>query len=96
MVIAAQIRANPKLAPRSQDDSFARSFDSASIEVSAALTRLPEHERETLQLAYFEELTQAEIARRLDVPLGTVKARSSRGLHRLSAIIRANEEGGAR
>jgi len=34
-------------------------------------------------------------AHRLDVPIGTVKARSSRGLHRLSTIMRATETGDA-
>lgn len=70
-------------------ESLDRFADAA--DVRQALSRLPEHERETLRLAYFEELTQAEIARRLDVPIGTVKARASRGLHRLSTIMRATE-----
>lgn len=75
-------------------ESLDRYADAA--DVRQALGRLPEHERETLHLAYFEELTQAEIARRLEVPLGTVKARSSRGLRRLSSIMRASQEGGVR
>ena len=46
-------------------------------------TGLPEHERQVLELAYYSDLTQPEIAARLDVPLGTVKARAARGTRRL-------------
>jgi RNA polymerase sigma-70 factor (ECF subfamily) len=42
-------------------------------------------------LAYFEDLTQAEISRRLNVPLGTVKARMARGLARLAQRIEQEE-----
>jgi RNA polymerase sigma factor (sigma-70 family) len=44
-------------------------------------------QREVLTLAYFGELTQTEIAERLGVPLGTVKARAFRGLRRLADLL---------
>lgn len=75
-------------------DTVDRYADAA--DVREALSRLPEHERETLRLAYFEDLTQAEIAARTDVPLGTVKARSSRGLRHLAALMRPASEAGVR
>jgi RNA polymerase sigma factor (sigma-70 family) len=56
-------------------------------EVRGALERLPKEQREVLTLAYFGELTQTEIADRLGVPLGTVKARAFRGLRRLADIL---------
>lgn len=56
--------------------------------VRAALGRLPDHERKVLELAYYADLTQREIATRLDVPIGTVKARASRGTHHLADLIR--------
>ena len=56
-------------------------------EVRGALERLPREQREVLALAYFGDLTQTEIAERLGVPLGTVKARTFRGLRRLADII---------
>ena len=56
-------------------------------EVRAALTRLPDEQREVLVLAYFGRFTQPEIARHLDVPLGTVKARTFRGLRRLAEFL---------
>jgi RNA polymerase sigma-70 factor (ECF subfamily) len=58
-------------------------------EVRAALARLPREQREVLTLAYFGELTQSEIADRLGVPLGTVKARAFRGLRRLADLLDA-------
>jgi RNA polymerase sigma factor (sigma-70 family) len=60
-----------------------------AAEVRVALTQLPDHERVVLELAYFGGLTHREIAARLDVAHGTVKARASRGTRRLSALMRA-------
>ncbi|KAA1418234.1 sigma-70 family RNA polymerase sigma factor [Mumia zhuanghuii] len=73
---------------RETADRFADAAD-----VRWAVARLPEHERTVLEMAYFAELTQREIAARLDVPLGTVKARASRGTRRLGEMLRAEEEG---
>ena len=56
-------------------------------EVRGALERLSKEQREVLALAYFGDLTQTEIAERLGVPLGTVKARTFRGLRRLADIL---------
>ena len=62
-----------------------------AAEVRAALDALPEHERRVLELAYYGDLTQREIAARLDVPLGTVKARAARGTRRLATLLRADD-----
>jgi RNA polymerase sigma-70 factor (ECF subfamily) len=51
--------------------------------VQAALEVLTPDERAALELAYYGGLTQAEIAARLDVPLGTVKSRMFSGLAKL-------------
>ncbi|GAA0430515.1 DNA-directed RNA polymerase sigma-70 factor [Acrocarpospora corrugata] len=58
-------------------------------QVRRALAVLPAPQREAIELAYYYELSQREIAVCLDVPLGTVKARTARALHRLSALVAA-------
>lgn len=60
-------------------------------QVRAALARLPREQCEVLSLAYFADETQAEIAKRLELPLGTVKARTFRGLRRLAQILASSE-----
>jgi RNA polymerase sigma-70 factor (ECF subfamily) len=51
--------------------------------VRVALTALPLEQRQVLELAYFEGLSCAEIAARIEVPIGTVKSRVASGLGKL-------------
>ena len=62
------------------------------LALHAALTRLPATEREVLELAYFEDMTQTRIAERLRLPLGTVKTRTRSGLHRLADYLEDSQE----
>lgn len=55
--------------------------------LQAALAAMPEDERICIVLAYGEDLTQSEIAERLDWPLGTVKTRTRRALARLRDVL---------
>lgn len=61
----------------------------AKLAMSSALANLPEAQRKVLEMAYFDGLTQTEIAHRLSEPLGTVKTRMRSGIQRLKDIIRA-------
>ena len=55
--------------------------------VARALATLPEEQRRTLKLAYFEGLTQSEIATQLGTPLGTVKTRMRTGMMKLRELL---------
>ena len=51
--------------------------------VNKALAQLPDEQKRPIMLAYFDGLTQSEIATRLGAPLGTVKTRMRTGLMNL-------------
>jgi RNA polymerase sigma-70 factor (ECF subfamily) len=55
--------------------------------VRAALDKIPPEQRQVLQLAYFEGLTQREIVTRLGQPLGTVKTRLRLGMQKLRRFL---------
>jgi RNA polymerase sigma-70 factor (sigma-E family) len=61
-----------------------------TIEVVHALRRLPEEQRVTLALYYLMGLPVADVARELGVPIGTVKARLSRGRAALARLMDVN------
>lgn len=56
--------------------------------VRAALAELPEEQRQVLELAFWEGLSQTEIATRTGAPLGTVKTRALLGMKKLRQQLR--------
>jgi RNA polymerase sigma-70 factor (sigma-E family) len=64
-----------------------------AIVLWAATRRLPLRQRAVLVLRYYEDLSEAEIARVLGIPVGTVKTLARRGLARLRRSLDATSQG---
>jgi RNA polymerase sigma-70 factor (ECF subfamily) len=68
------------------DEIAEMTMDAAAVRAAVAL--IPEDQRTTIMLAYFEGMTHVEIAERMQVPLGTVKSRLRIGLEKMREYLR--------
>ncbi|MEM7048464.1 MAG: sigma-70 family RNA polymerase sigma factor [Acidobacteriota bacterium] len=57
--------------------------------IGAAMRHLPEEQRQVLELAYYSGMTQSEIAREANIPLGTVKTRTLLAMKKLRQALGA-------
>jgi RNA polymerase sigma-70 factor, ECF subfamily len=67
-------------------------FKQQSGALRAALAVLTPDERQAIESAFFSDLTHAEVAARLNQPLGTVKTRIRSGLQKLRQALAAEAE----
>lgn len=77
--------ANAIASPVVLEDEAERSLLMGKMRV--AMASLPSEQREAVELAYFEGMTQSEIAARTGSPLGTVKSRVRAGMQSLRRIF---------
>lgn len=72
----------------------AKQLDSLDMrDLDFALQRLPEEQREVVLLVGLEEMSYADVAIALDIPIGTVMSRLSRGRERLRALMAGTQPG---
>ena len=71
--------------PQNIEDEAAR--NQLARTVSAAMQHLPAEQRQAVELAYFEGMTQSEIASKTGIPLGTVKTRVRTAMQTLRQIL---------
>ena len=90
-LLAARQRVADSAAQSTSDEVSDAATDTLHSEqreiVRRALAELPEDQKRTLLLAYFEGLTQTEIASRVGAPLGTVKTRMRSGMLKLRELL---------
>jgi RNA polymerase sigma-70 factor, ECF subfamily len=78
---------DPAKAESSDNVESSAAESETKLTMNSALANLPEAQREVLVLAYFDGLSQSEIADRLKEPLGTVKTRMRSGIQRLRDLL---------
>ena len=77
----------PDAVPPVEPNEAARPGWHVHESVHAALAALPAEQREVVDLAYFRGLTHAEIARMLEIPMGTVKTRLRLAIGKLRTAL---------
>jgi RNA polymerase sigma-70 factor (ECF subfamily) len=79
--------------PEQEDAAGGEAFDQLllRLDVREALDALSPAHREVLELLYHSDLTQAQVAERLGIPLGTVKSRTLYGLRALARELKERD-----
>ena len=85
-LVDAPDRTDPSPTP---EDETAEKLEAFQLHV--CIERLPQNEREIIELAYLKGMSQSEIAAELQMPLGTVKTRNRAALLHLAEILEREE-----
>jgi RNA polymerase sigma-70 factor, ECF subfamily len=85
---ADQPQRSPGMGDWRADPSDSHDHAERRQQVQAALQTLSPPQRQAIELAFFEGLSQSEIAERLNEPLGTIKTRVRLGMQKLRDALR--------
>ncbi len=84
---------DPSFVPDEEQPADARIVEQQSAkQLRAAMSDLPKEQCALLELAYFEESTHSAIAKKLNLPLGTVKSRLRLAFSKLRAALENSGE----
>jgi RNA polymerase sigma-70 factor (ECF subfamily) len=83
--VATEARATTTPAPAFGIDVAER------VAIRTALAVLPREQRDVIELAYWGDYSQSEIATRLGIPLGTIKSRAALGLRKLARTLKPRD-----
>ncbi len=84
--LARDVIAHEPVAPPADPETLTADASERS-KIRRALLQLPEAQRQTLEVAFYEGLSYPEIAARENVPLGTIKSRAARALGALREAL---------
>ena len=87
---------DPSYAPdpvRPPDRDLSAFEDTAAV--CRALAELPDNQREVIALSFYEDISHAAIAERLQLPVGTVKSRIRLALKRMDTLLDREAHGGS-
>jgi RNA polymerase sigma-70 factor (ECF subfamily) len=83
----------PLIRAEAESEAFL-SRESSFIDLPSLLLKVPEKHRQVVMLFYMEEKSHEEVARQLDLPIGTVKTYLYRARKTLMSLLLQEKKGG--
>ena len=91
LVTAAWADNNPGVMVSDETPEAIASLENQKQRIRSAVASLPDTQKDAIALAYFQGYSQSHIAKLLDQPLGTVKARIRTGMKKLRDLLESEE-----